>query len=370
MEYIEQLVKFLIRVLIVGAWVGLIGGVLSITSYQSEESEESSVTTGRVLRILAWGDIFDPVYIRKFEQEMGVTVHMSAYTSNEELIVKLKASKGRGYDLILPSDYAVEILKNEHLLKKMDQKQVASLLERINPLLKYKSYDPNNEYSIPYEWEVYGLAYDKEFFANKPLNRSWSMLFSNPEGAYRVVVSGDSREMVRAAAHYLYGPTDALTLLQQQGVEDLLRKQRSWVEAYTLTNLDYYLISGYGQLAFASSAYIGRRKNFASRIGFFVPREGGLVTIENMAMPIHGENDELVYAFMKFIASPESMLHHFNKYTYFPATQDIADKDMSSVSPEIRALMHMGQDEFDKLIFIKHLMPEERTNDLWVHVKA
>src|SRR6185369_5108049 len=77
------------------------------------------------LNVFVWGDILEPAVVADFEKETGIKLNFSYYSSNEELIVKLKATKGEGYDLIIPSDYAVNILIKEDLLKKFDKNKFA-----------------------------------------------------------------------------------------------------------------------------------------------------------------------------------------------------------------------------------------------------
>lgn len=358
---------FMYCIIILG-WVTLIAGALYLGQQSSEEQLETSTTEGKVLRLLVWGDLFDKNFLKKFEQATGSTLQISSYDTNEELIVKLKISDGHGYDIIAPSDYAVKILQEEGLLRPLNHKRMP-FFDTINPLLLGQQYDPLNKFSIPYEWEVYGIAYDKDFFANRPLERTWGMLFDNPQGAFRVIVSDDALEVVRLAAHFLFGKLNEEELTQEQieQVHSLLHQQHQWVEAYTRTNIDYYLIAGYSPLAFAGSGYVGRRRELANKIGFFVPREGGIITIENLAIPIHAEHEELIYAFLNFVMSPESMTHHFDLMTYFPSTLNVEEPD--HLSYELRSLRTMNREEFSKLLFVKQLMPEEQMNHLWVSIK-
>jgi spermidine/putrescine transport system substrate-binding protein len=351
--------------------VGIVlGWTVILWLFITAGNQHQEVASERMIRILVWGDIFDKAMIREFEEKTGIKVQLSAYTTNEELLVKLKMTQGYGYDLISPSDYAVSILRAEELLKPLDTTKMP-FITRINPFLLHKAYDPENTVSIPYEWEVFGIAFDKDFFKHHPLQPSWKMLFKDPRGEYRVVMTDDLREMVRSAAHYLFGPVDDLSEEQTQKVEELLKQQHQWVEAYTSTNLDYYLISEYSPLAYSSSAYVGRRKQFASKLGFFVPQEGGLITIENLAIPIHGEHDDLVYQFMNFMFDASVMAHHFDLFTYFPATPDFLTDDMKeTLDPEMLKLLTMSAQDFQNLIFIKPVMPEDRMNDLWVSIKS
>lgn len=362
----DSIISLVTRIAIVSVWIVLVWLIVTLGN-RHQEVEQSS---DRMIRILVWGDIFDKSVIREFEEKTGIKVQLSSYATNEELLVKLKISQGYGYDLIAPSDYAVSILRAEGLLKPLDASKMA-FMSRINPFLLRQKYDPENTFSIPYEWEVFGIAFDKDFFKQHPLRSSWKMLFENPQGLYRVVMTDDLREMVRSTAQYLFGSVDDLTEEQMEQVENLLKQQHQWVEAYTSTNLDYYLISEYSPIAYSSSAYVGRRKQFAGKLGFFIPQEGGLVTIENLAIPIHGDHDDLVYEFMNFMFDAEIMARHFDLFTYFPSTPDfLTDDTRETLDPEMLKLLTMSEQEFRNLVFIKPIMPEDRMNDLWVDIKS
>jgi spermidine/putrescine transport system substrate-binding protein len=359
----KRIISGAIKAAILFLWAALMIAVLYIGNEKDQDSalaeatDDHTVPTHRVLRLLVWGDIFDTQYLKAFEEQHNVSIQISSFDSNEELIVKLKASGGRGYDIISPSDYAVRILHNEELLKPLDHARMP-FFESINPFLVHQFFDPENRYAIPYEWEVYGLAYDKEFFTTHVLENSWDMIFKDPHHTYKVVVSNDPLEMIRIAARYLFKTNiDMLSPEQLDQVTTLLVEQRAWVEAYTRTNLDYYLTAGYSPLAFASSAYVGRRKKFAHKMGFMLPREGGILTIEHLAVPLHAENEDLIYAFFEFVFS-----------TFFPSVQEVDEP--AQLDPEIKALRHMSADEFGKLIYIKQIMPEEEMNHLWVKIKA
>ena len=110
----------------------------------------------------------DPGVIADFEKETGIKVNLNYYSSNEELIVKLKATKGEGYDLIIPSDYAVKSLSKKNSSKTIDRSKSAFWNE-INPALIGHFFDPENQFSIPFEWEIYGFGIDKEYFKDQPL---------------------------------------------------------------------------------------------------------------------------------------------------------------------------------------------------------
>ena len=92
--------KIAIRACVLLFWCSLIFGVLYWP-------EETFLANGRSINIFVWGDILEPTVIAEFERETGIKVNMNFYASNEEMLVKLKATGGPGYDLIIPSDYSV-----------------------------------------------------------------------------------------------------------------------------------------------------------------------------------------------------------------------------------------------------------------------
>ena len=78
------------KTFIVLAWVSLIFGILYWPKSEIPPFDERSIN------IFAWGDILDPMVIADFEKESGIKVHMNYYASNEELVVKIKATRGKG----------------------------------------------------------------------------------------------------------------------------------------------------------------------------------------------------------------------------------------------------------------------------------
>src|ERR1700722_6725567 len=179
--------KLSIRTAIIMLWVGLIGCALYWPTWEIVHYDNNT------LNVFAWGDILDPKVISAFEKETGIKVNLSNYFSNEELIVKLKATGGIGYDLVIPSDYAVSILKNAQLIKEIDKTQF-KYWDAINPSLRGLFYDPDNRYSIPWEWELFGFGIDKDYFKNKPFDPSWKMIFDANTAHYNIIMVNDPIE--------------------------------------------------------------------------------------------------------------------------------------------------------------------------------
>lgn len=342
-------------------WVAAIAGMLYLPDLITRLRAPQ-----RVLRILTFGGIIDPAYVRLFEEQHQVSVEWSYYGSNEELQAKLKKTGGKGYDLIVPSDYAVRLLREQNFLKPLDHARLP-FLQNINPLLLHQTYDPGNKYSLPFEWELYGLGYDKDVLPFVAEHASWKLLFTNPE-TYKIIMLDDPIEALQAAVQYSYGnQKETLSLEEQTAMRKLLRKQKQWIEAYTSTRAGYYLATGSSPLALTSTSYILTARKYAPQLAFVIPEEGGFITIENLAIPAAAEHEDLAYEFLNFIFTKESALHHFDEYANFPA---IADASYTEFGDEFLQSVTMSKAQFSKLKFFHPVIPENQIRDFWVAVKA
>lgn len=348
------------RSAIILLWLVLIFCALYWPKYQVEKSEQNT------LNIFVWGDILEPAIVADFEKETGIKLNFSYYSSNEELIVKLKATKGEGYDLIIPSDYAVNILIKEDLLKAFDKSKFA-YWDTLNPHLLNQYFDPNNNYSIPFEWELYGFGIDKDYFAAHPTTPSWGMIFNPDIVRYKLVMNNDPIEAVEFASFYLYGAQDDIQPDQATAIKQLLIRQRPWVAAYANFRGDYFLATKNVSLVVASSSYIFRSKRQFDFMGFIVPEEGSFLTIENFCIPKPSQKEELTFKFINYLCSPRSVGAHYDTYGQFPSAQhplDILHRD-----PEAARYIFSTAEDFKKYYFIRNILPEDEIRDIWVDVK-
>ena len=353
--------KLFIRVSIVGFWIAVLTFILYWPRIDWRHLEENSIS------VFAWGDIFDPEVVEEFERKSGIKVHLNYYSSNEELLVKLKATKGEGYDLIVPSDYAVQILIRDKLLKPIDKTKL-DFLEHINPGLLDKFYDPGNQYSLPFEWEMFGLGVDQDYFQNHPFAPSWRLIFDRNLINYKIGMRNDPIEAILFASYYLYGYKEDLTPAEINTLRKLLMQQHNWVAVYADFRADYLLATRNCPVVVASTSYIWRTMRAFPFVKFIVPKEGTFITIENLAMLVETSKEELVYRFMNFLYTRESSAAHFNTFGLFPATNH--GFDLMNLDPLAEKLMRSTKEDFEKYHFVKVLLPEDMIRDIWVEVKA
>jgi spermidine/putrescine transport system substrate-binding protein len=357
----------IIRMFMILCWMAVIAACLYAPDFWVSRGQTKSIN------VFTWSGLFDTRFIKQFEKRTGIHVNFSYYETNEELIVKLRASKGRGYDLIVPGDYAVDILHRENLLKMLDKKRL-SFYNSINPLLLGHYFDPHNNYSLPFEWAIFGLGIDKNIFDKNSMQASWDLVFDKRRQTGRkIVMSNDPLVAFPLAAFYLFGSTKDIDQSKLEMIKDLLIKQKKWVEAYTDFRADYMIATKTCPLAVASSSYIWRSMKDYPNIDFVIPKEGSLITIENFAIPAGSLKENLVYEFINFMYEPETVEYQFNTFAFFPVTTNVLDK--LDLSDSVRALLTMSAKDFARFDFFRYSLfkepiDEQMLQDLWVTIKS
>ena len=97
------------------------------------------------------------------------------HATNEEIMGKLVASGGKGYDVVFVSSPFAEVLKNLGLIEPIDHAKVPNLAN-LYPEANELKHDPGNTFSVPYTWGTTGLCYRSDLVSPEPT--SWNDLLA------------------------------------------------------------------------------------------------------------------------------------------------------------------------------------------------
>ena len=146
------------RRLAVGSSCAVAVLVLLIVFSSLNTSGKGSEYAGQTLYFYNVGEYIGEDVIAGFEEETGANVVMETFDSNESMYIKV--ANGESYDVIVPSDYMIQRLIAEDYLQKLDHSRL-NCMDNMNEQVLNQSYDPGNEYSVPYFWGTVGIIYDK-----------------------------------------------------------------------------------------------------------------------------------------------------------------------------------------------------------------
>lgn len=342
----------------------------------ASELQVDKAKLSKELHIYNWADYLDPAVLKDFEQTYGVKVSMEVYDNNEDMIAKIRPGNS-GYDVVFPSDYAVEIMWREKLLAPLDKALLPNLVHvRKSNLDLY--YDPGNLYSMPYNYGTTGLAYDKSKFTT-PVD-SWASVFDPQQLEQNkgyISMLDDEREVPGAALHFLgksMNDTEAANLKQ---AEDLLKAQKPFISGYDSSNVSRRLASGeivLGQIYnnVALQARLGIEGDYSGNpnITFVIPKEGGTVWQDNMAIVASSPNIYTAHVFINYLMMPEVAA----KNTMFNlGVTPNADAE-KLLTPQIQDLYKQGFAPDDATLKrLEWIVRNDKTvafTDLWTAVKG
>lgn len=254
------------------------------------------------LNIYTWTTYLSPRVVRGFEREFHCKVNYDLYDSNEALLAKLQAGNV-DFDVITPTDYMVEILIQQGLLSKLDQSKLGTTFASINPRFLGLSFDPHNEYSVPYAWGTTGLAYRIDLV--KENVNSWDVMF-DPRYAGHVLLLDDMREVFGMALKKLGYSMNSTNPDEIRRARDLLLAQKPLVKGYNSSNFEQDLVAADAWIAQAYNGNLTFALRDEPRIRYVIPREGCTISVDGACIPRNAPHKDLAHEFIKYAHRPES----------------------------------------------------------------
>jgi spermidine/putrescine transport system substrate-binding protein len=322
------------------------------------------------LLFYSWVEYIDPTIKDQFEQECGVKVIETNFDSNETLLATLQAG-GAGYDVIVPSDYMVQLMIDEGMLMEMDFNIVTSI-QHMDSLNTHQYFDPDQKYSVPYFWGTSGFAVDTT--AVSEYTDSWSMVF-DPNSPYcgKISMLDDQRETLGAALMYLGYPINDTDPAHLEEAKNLLIEQSKCVKAYDSQTNDDLIISGETVFAhiWTGDAILAGVPDAGGREGivYVIPEEGCTIWQDNLAIPVGAPNAYTAMVFINYLHIPEVAAQNAEFVGY--GTPNAAAKEF--IDPEIlgNAGIYPSEEVSARLQWIEDVGDALQLYDrIWTEFKA
>lgn len=271
--------------------------------YSRQYIDSSNAGDKNTLVMFNWGEYIDPDLVKKFEQETGISVIIETFDSNEAMLTKLK-SGGSTYDLVVPSDYTIKKMKDLDLLKKIDKSKIPNF-SNLNPAMLNKSFDKNNDYSIPYFWGTLGIVYNKKMVPSDITFDNWDDLWDERLKNNVMLVDG-AREMLGISLQsqgYSVNETDPIKLKLAERKLELMGGNVKAV------NNDEQMMLMVNEEAAVSVTFSGNASVMVEDnedLEYVIPSEGSNIWFDNMVIPKNARNEEAAYKFINFMLDAEN----------------------------------------------------------------
>jgi len=291
--------------------------------------------------------------IAKFEEEHSVEVTLTEYESNEAMLQQVEAG-GAPYDLVVPSDYMVSLMADSNLLVSLN-KDALTNLGNLDPTFTGLPFDPNGDFSVPYQWGTTGIGFSYEVIDDTE-GISWGILFDPAQrGDYAGQISmlDDSREALGAALKYLGYSLNTTSQEELDAAAQLISDTTADLATFSSAGYEDLLVEGTTVVAHGwngdfFAAYDGASTDEYDAyedFGFAVPDEGGVVWVDTMAIPTTAESPCTAHAFIDFILDAENGATLTN-YNYYASPNAAAEE---FIYPEILedTAIYPSQELFD-----------------------
>lgn len=275
---------------------------LSLTACGGGSSSESSSKDGGELNLYVWTEYIPDSVISDFEDETGIKVNMSTFSSNEDMLAKVKSESEGAFDVVQPSDYMVEQMIAQDMLEKIDTEKLTNLSNIGEAYLK-PSYDPTGEYSVPYMGGVAAMAVNTDKISTEVTK--YADLFTE-DFKNSLVVLDDFRAVIGMSARslgYSMNETDTAKL-DEIKVQTLSLKDN--IKLYDSDSPKSALISGDCAAGYCWSAEIALAMDENPSIEIVYPEEGAYLFMDNWAIPKGAKNVEAATEFINYMLKAET----------------------------------------------------------------
>jgi spermidine/putrescine transport system substrate-binding protein len=278
------------------------------------------------LKVLTWKGYAPAKLVKAFEKETGIKVKLT-YSNNEEMIAKLRATRGAGFDVAQPSQDRISFVQKKFpIYQPIDFSKINStqLITSMVDAVKSNTNVDGKAYGVPHCFGTTGIIVNK---AKAPDANDWSDLW-NPK--YKGKISYRLKRPLLIATAFgmgenpfaLYNDKKAYKALMKRVEKKLIDNKylvkNYWTSGDTQVNIiksgDADVISGWD-----GKGWTLHKTN--PNIDFIAPKSGALGWIDTFAIPAKAKNISGAYKWINFMLRPKNAAYFTNKEGYGTASK-------------------------------------------------
>ncbi len=285
----------------------------------------STLLAEGTLKLLTWKGYAPTQLVKAFEKETGIKVKIT-YSNNEEMIAKLRATRGAGFDLAQPSqDRIVFVQERFPIYQAIDFSKIdtAKIVPSMLDVVKKNSFVDGKSYGVPFCYGTTGLIVNKKL---APDAKDWSDLW-NPK--YSGKISYRLKRPLLIATAFgmgedpfaLYDDKKAYKKLMKRVESKLIKSKKLvknyWTSGDTQVNI---IKSGDADVILGWDGKGWSLHKINPDIDFVAPKSGALGWIDTFAIPAKAKNVEAAYKWINFMLEPKNAAYFTNKEGYGTAS--------------------------------------------------
>ena len=256
------------------------------------------------LVISNWDGYMPKDLLERFKADTGIEAELSVHATNEEIMGKVTASGGKGYDVLFVSSPFAEALNKLGLAAEIDHGKIQNV-KNLYPEAMQLQHDAGNKFSIPYAWGTTGICYRSDLVKTEPA--SWNDLLSPPDDVKGKETMLSTDRWLMAAAFLAMGKsvnsTDQETL--DAAKAKLIEAKRNLL-AYDDTVFYQKLVSGEATVTHAWDGWCNYGIAENPAIKYVVPKEGSDLWVDTMVITSASENKDAAHKFIDYVLNADN----------------------------------------------------------------
>lgn len=331
----------------------------------SGESATADASGDTELNVFCWTEYVPQSVIDKFTEETGIKVNMTTFSSNEDMLAKVKSESEGAFDIIQPSDYMVEQCINQGLVQEIDTTQLSNF-GNIGDAYKNQYYDPENKYSVPYLGGIAGIGVNTGVISDDI--HSYAELFDE-KYANSIVALDDYRAVIGMASKslgYSFNETDPAKL---EEIKAQVLKLKNNIKLYDSDSPKSALISGDCSLSYCWSAEIALANADNPDIQIKFPDEGAYLFLDNWCITTGAKHKDAAMKWLDFMLDAENMQMVLEEFPYL--CPNTAAVELMGSEYSDNPAKNPPASEIEKGEFIQNLDADTLAiyNEIWTELK-
>lgn len=350
--------------------LAIVGGTVGAGVAQNRKSAAAIEKYGsNVLKLYLPGEYLGENVISDFEKQFGVRVIVENFDSNEMMYTKLMA--GDRYDVVIPSDYMIERLMKEDYLQKIDKSLIPNM-ENMDDAVLGMSYDPRNDWSIPYFWGSVGLVYNHENVDPATVEREGWEILRNTDYAGHIYIYDSERDsfmMAFKALGYSMNTEDPDEI--NAAYEWLLQMNNTMSPVYVTDEVIDSMMNGYKDIAVVYSGDATVILDENEDMSFYMPSQGTNIWCDAMVIPANAENPKLAHEFINYMLTYEAAFDNTETVGYTSPNAEVFEEMTTSEDLYAENAAYLPRSGYDKdEMFHDNQILMRELSRLWIKVKA
>lgn len=316
--------------------------------------------------------------VKEFEKEHNVRVKTISFSSNEAAIARLKRET---FDLMVPSDYAIEQLIKEDLILPIDWEKIDLNKETdfADPLMALiNSYEtaevpvPLLDYTVPYFWGNLGIIYNAKKEGLKEIleEENWGAFLRDD---LKKVVYDSSRDAYLVALKHLGFSTNTEVEAELKQAENVLKNIADSKNVLFLTDAiidDMMDLKHDIALTYNGDAVYVRTEQ--ENVGYYVPTTGTNVFVDGMSIPKKSRNVELAYKFINFISEHDNAVVNTEDVCYVSAIKSVYEYMITNENAAFYEMRDIYMVEFRENDELFRYVPTVKKfmDDSWARIRT